>query len=137
MANRPHPFSANIGPKGPCAPTRARFVQGNIMRHVVVMAGTGAIGLMAVFLVDLLNFLYISHLHDPTLTAAIAFATSLSFVQSAVSLGMSIGLGASTGRLIGACRSHRARRQASAFLVVMVGVTLLLGCTTAFFAHRF
>ncbi|WP_237442243.1 MULTISPECIES: MATE family efflux transporter [unclassified Saccharibacter] len=135
MANRPHPLSASIGPKGPCAPTRARFVQGNIMRHVVIMAGTGAIGLMAVFLVDLLNFLYISHLHDPTLTAAIAFATSLSFVQSAVSLGMSIGLGASTGRLIGACRSHRARRQASAFLVVMVGVTLLLGCTTALFAH--
>lgn len=75
---------------------RARFVHGNIMRHVVTMAGTGAIGLMSVFFVDLLNFFYISHLNDSTLTAAIAFATSLGYVQVAVSLGMSIGLGANT-----------------------------------------
>jgi hypothetical protein len=33
----------------------ARFITGNIMHHVVVMAGTGAIGLIAVFAVDLLN----------------------------------------------------------------------------------
>ncbi|MCT6814602.1 MATE family efflux transporter, partial [Bombella apis] len=105
------------------------------MRHVVTMAGTGAIGLMAVFFVDLLNFFYISHLHDPTLTAAIAFATSLGFVQVAVSLGMSIGLGASTGRLIGACRHFRARRQASAFLVLMLAVTSTLGLITAFLAR--
>lgn len=135
MTNRLIPLSVNTSQKGPCSPTPARFVYGSIMRHVVVMAGTGAIGLMAVFIVDLLNFFYISHLHDPTLTAAIAFAMSLSFVQSAVSLGMSIGLGASTGRLIGACRPHRARHQASAFLVVMVAVTLVLGSITAVFAH--
>jgi hypothetical protein len=36
----------------------ARFVTGSIMRHVVVMAGTGAIGLIAVFAVDLLNLFY-------------------------------------------------------------------------------
>ena len=73
------------------------------MRHVVTMAGTGAIGLMAVFAVDLLNYGYISHLHDKTLTAAIAFATAISYVQVSVSIGMTIGLGACTGRLIGAC----------------------------------
>ncbi len=114
---------------------RARFVHGNIMRHVVTMAGTGAIGLMAVFFVDLLNFFYISHLNDSTLTAAIAFATSLGYVQVAVSLGMSIGLGANTGRLIGACRHFRARRQASAFLVLMLAITAALGITTALLAH--
>ena len=38
----------------------ARFVTGNIMRHVMVMAGTGAIRLMAAFAVDLLNPFYIS-----------------------------------------------------------------------------
>ncbi|WP_282799967.1 MATE family efflux transporter [Bombella apis] len=136
------PVSSPVTPAGgkesPCArqrARRARFVHGSIMRHVVTMAGTGAIGLMAVFFVDLLNFFYISHLHDPTLTAAIAFATSLGFVQVAVSLGMSIGLGASTGRLIGACRHFRARRQASAFLVLMLAVTSTLGLITAFLAR--
>lgn len=132
---KPHSTSVQPPPQSQYTFAPPRFVQGSIMRHVIVMAGTGAIGLMAVFIVDLLNFFYISRLHDPTLTAAIAFATSLSFVQSAVSLGMSIGLGASTGRLIGACRHHRARRQASAFLLVMVGITLALGTITATFAH--
>ena len=32
-----------------------RFVTGSLMRHVMVMAGTGAIGLVAVFAVDLIN----------------------------------------------------------------------------------
>lgn len=113
----------------------ARFVEGPILRHVIVMAGTGAVGLMAVFAVDLLNYFYISHLHDATLTAAIAFATALSYVQSSVSLGMSIGLGAATGRLIGARKHGRARRLASAFLCVMATITAVLGLTTALFAR--
>lgn len=115
----------------------ARFVHGSIMRHVIVMAGTGAIGLMAVFAVDLLNFWYISHLHDPALTAAIGFAAALGYVQVAVSIGMTIGLGAVIGRLIGARRTIRARRFASAFMVVMIAVTAVLGCLTAVFASAF
>ncbi|MBS1095375.1 MATE family efflux transporter [Gluconobacter wancherniae] len=104
------------------------------MRHVITMAGTGAVGLMAVFAVDLLNFGYISHLHDPALTAAIAFATSLSYVQISVAIGMTIGLGACTGRLIGACRHDEARSLASAFLLIMATVALMLGILTAVFA---
>ena len=34
---------------------RAVFVDGSLMRHVAVMTATGSIGLMAVFVVDLLN----------------------------------------------------------------------------------
>ena len=49
----------------------ARFVTGNIMRHVVVMTGTGAIGLMAVFAVDLLNLFYISLLGQRPIAAAV------------------------------------------------------------------
>ncbi|TPW34513.1 multidrug transporter [Oecophyllibacter saccharovorans] len=110
-------------------------MQGSILRHVIIMAGTGAVGLMALFVVDLLNYYYISHLHDPSLTAAIAFATSLNYVQNSVALGLSIGLGAATGRLIGARRHARARKIASAFLCLMVTVTLVLGVTTAVLAH--
>ena len=35
--------------------TKRLAITGSTMRHVVVMASTGAIGLIAVFLVDLLN----------------------------------------------------------------------------------
>ena len=109
-------------------------MQGSIMRHVITMAGTGAIGLMAVFAVDLLNYFYISHLHNPALTAAIAFATSLSYVQISVSIGMTIGLGACIGRLIGARQHAEARRLASAFIAVMVAIAAVLGILTAVFA---
>ena len=55
----------------------ARFVTGSIMRHVIVMAMAGAVGLMTIFLVDLVNLLYISLLGDPQLTAALGFATTI------------------------------------------------------------
>lgn len=134
----PEPAAPTVTASGSTDPktTRpaARFCTGDIMRHVMTMAGTGAIGLMAVFAVDLLNFFYISRLHDPNLTAAIAFTASVSYVQIAVSIGMTIGLGAVIGRMLGARRFEDARRTASAFLVVMLGVAFLLGITTAVFA---
>ncbi len=48
-----------------------RFVTGSTMRHVVVMTATGAVGLIAIFVVDFLSLLYISWLGDPRLTAAV------------------------------------------------------------------
>ena len=48
-----------------------RFVTGSPLRHVVVMASTGAIGLVAVFVVDLINLFYISRLGEQAIAAAI------------------------------------------------------------------
>ena len=47
------------------------------MRHVINMTATGSIGLIAVFLVDVLNLLYISQLGKPELAAAIGYASTL------------------------------------------------------------
>lgn len=113
----------------------ARFTHGDIRRHVFVMASTGAIGLMAVFAVDLLNFYYISHLHDPNLTAAIGFAGSISYIQIALSIGMTIGLGATIGRLLGAGRLVRARYYASCFIAFMFCISAALGVVTLIFAY--
>ena len=46
-----------------------RFVTGSIMRHVAVMASAGAIGLIAIFLVDLINLFYLSRLDNKSITA--------------------------------------------------------------------
>ena len=99
------------------------------------MAGTGALGLLAVFSVDLLNLLYISLLHDRALTAAVAFTGAVTYLQMAVSIGMSIGLGAVISRRIGAGRQDEARRIASAALVVMVAVMLAIGLGTVLLLH--
>ncbi|WP_254454697.1 MATE family efflux transporter [Acetobacter estunensis] len=117
------------------AASRACFVTGSIMRHVLVMAGTGAIGLMAVFSVDMLNMIYIAHLGDPALTAAIGFAGAVGGIQIAVSIGLTIGLGASVGREIGAGHCPLARRIASSVFLATFGVTLALGLLTALLAR--
>ena len=95
-----------------------------------MMAGTGTLGLIAVFVVDLLNLLYISMLHDRNLTAAVAFTGAVTYMQIAVSIGMSIGLGAVVSRRIGAGRIEEARRIASASMVVMAAVMLAIGLGT-------
>jgi putative MATE family efflux protein len=111
----------------------ARFVEGSTLRHVVVMAGTGAIGLIAVFAVDLLNLLYLSLLGDPRIVAAVGFAGAVGFLQFSLVIGMTIGLGAVASRAIGAGDLPGARRIAGGSLAVTLVATVLLGTVTALF----
>lgn len=109
----------------------ARFVQGSTMRHVVVMAGTGAIGLVAVFSVDLLNLFYLSLLSDPRMVAAVGFVGAVGFFQLSLSIGLVIGVGAVVSRGIGAGALHDARRIATSSFVTVLAVTALVGGATA------
>ncbi|MBE7212308.1 MAG: polysaccharide biosynthesis C-terminal domain-containing protein [Gluconacetobacter diazotrophicus] len=115
--------------------SRARFCSGSVMRHTAVMAGTGAVGLVAVFAVDLLNLLYISLLGDKGLTAAIGFTGAVGGLQLAIAIGMSIGMGAAVSRLIGAERVDEARAVASSALAAMAAVMLAVGLLTVGFLH--
>ena len=105
------------------------------MRHVVVMAGTGAIGLVAVFAVDLINLFYISLLGEQAIAAAVGFAGVVAFFHTSLSIGLMIGVTAVVSRRIGAGRLDEARRMATSSLVLMVVVTLVLGSGTALFLH--
>jgi len=111
------------------APT-PRFVTGSILRHVAVMAGTGAVGLMAVFAVDLANLFYISLLGQRPIAAAIGFAGVVGFFQTSVSIGLTIGVGAVASREIGAGRLDEARRIAAASLMLMLGISAAIGVGT-------
>ena len=107
-----------------------RFVTGSILRHVAIMAGTGAVGLMAVFAVDLANLFYISLLGQRPIAAAIGFAGVVGFFQTSVSIGLTIGVGAVASRVIGAGRLDEARRIAAASLVLMLAVSAAIGVGT-------
>ena len=113
----------------------ACFVTGSIMRHVLVMSGTGAIGLMAVFAVDMLNMIYISHLGSTALTAAIGFASAVIGLQIAVAIGLTIGISAATAREIGAGNHQEAQALASSALTVTLIVTAILGVATLIWAR--
>lgn len=110
----------------------ARFVTGSTMRHVIVMASTGAVGLIAVFAVDLINLFYISLLGEKPIAAAVGFAGVVGFLQASVAIGMMIGVGATVSREIGAGRMVEARRIASGSLLVLAAVmAVIAGITLA------
>jgi putative MATE family efflux protein len=104
----------------------ARFVAGSTMRHVVVMTATGSIGLVAIFIVDLLSLLYISWLGDPRLTAAVGFATIVLFLATSINVGLMIAIGALVSRALGAGERDRARRLAGSTCTHMALASLLV-----------
>jgi putative MATE family efflux protein len=111
--------------EAPRAPARrpAVFVTGSILRHVLVMTGSGALGLVAVFLVDFLTLLYVARLGDPQATAAVAFATQAMFIPLSLSIGMTIAVTAVVGRALGAGKVEAARRMAGASLTIVLAAS--------------
>jgi putative MATE family efflux protein len=106
-----------------------------MLRHVIVMASTGAIGLIAVFAVDLINLLYISLLGQREIAAAVGFAGTVGFFQTALSIGMTIGIGATVSRAIGAGLAGQARRVATSSLLIMVLLGVVAGGATVGFVQ--
>ncbi len=107
----------------------AVFTQGSLTRHVLVMTSTGSIGLMAIFVVDLLSLIYVSWLGDPALTAGVGFASQALFFIISINIGLSIAVTAVVARAIGAHERSSAQRLASSGLIhsfVISGVMGLL-----------
>ncbi len=80
---------------------QARFLSGNLFRHVTVMALTSSVGLMAVFAVDLINMIYISMLGQAELAAAIGYAGAILFFTSSFGIGLAVAVSAMVARAVG------------------------------------
>ena len=112
----------------------AIFLTGSIMRHVVVMTMTGAIGLMTMFGADLADLYYLSLLKDTNVTAAIGFAGILSFSNLSMSLGIGIAAAALVARNLGAGDAARAKEFATSavtFTLVVSGIYTLIAAVFA------
>jgi putative MATE family efflux protein len=97
---------------------QAKFVEGNLFRHVSVMALTSSVGLMAVFVVDLINMFYIALLGRAELAAAIGYAGAILFFTTSFGIGMTIAVGALVARALGARDPVLAREKATTGLVL-------------------
>jgi len=97
---------------------QAKFVEGNLFRHVSVMALTSSVGLMAVFVVDLITLLYIAMLGQAELAAAVGFAGAILFFTTSFGIGMAIAVGALVARALGARDPAAARARATTGLVL-------------------
>lgn len=108
----------------------APFLQGSIFKHVITMSTTNAIGLFAIFLVDLVDIYFISLLNNSALTAAIGYASAILFFTSAICIGLSIANSALVAQALGQQRPQLARQYVShltlfAFLISMFTCLLL------------
>jgi putative MATE family efflux protein len=87
-----------------------KFVTGSILRHILVMTGAGAVGLMAIFAGDLANILFLSRTGDDAVVAAVGYASSILFFSTSIGIGLSIAATALVAPAIGAGLRVRARR---------------------------
>lgn len=95
----------------------AKFLDGSLMRHITVMALTSTIGLMAVFLVDLVDMVFISMLGRDELAAAVGYSGAILFFTTSFGIGMAIAAGALVARALGTGDVAMARRRSATSLM--------------------
>lgn len=91
-------------------PEGAKFTHGSTMRHVVGASVTSAIGLVALFFVDLVDIFFIGLLGESELAAAVGFAGSLIFFTTSIAIAGSIAVTSTVSRLLGAGNEHEAKQ---------------------------
>ncbi len=115
--------------------SQARFVNGSISRHVIVMTFTSAIGLMALFLVDFADLYFLALLGETEITSAIGFAGMIAFTSLSVSIGIAIAAGALVAQNLGAGNRAAATRYATSTLTLGVAGPLLVTVIIFAFSH--
>ncbi len=86
------------------------FATGSILRHVLVMTATGALGLVSIFIAELIEMLLLSTLGDVAVVAAVGYASPLLFITMSIAIGLSVATVALVSPALGAGDRARARR---------------------------
>lgn len=117
----PHP-----APPLPSAAPQAKFTVGSINRHIGVMTASGTVGLLALFVVDLLDLFFLGMLGDMNILAALGFAGSVLYFLLALNIGLSIGAGAVVSQQIGAGDRAATQRIVTHILIISAIASLPL-----------
>jgi len=118
----------DVRPPTPLTGAAPKFASGSLLRHIFVMTGTGAFGLMAIFIGDLANLIFLSWLKDEAIVAAVGYGSSILFLTVSIGIGLSIAATSLVSPAIGARDLPRARRlSVNVFLA-----TLLVALVSSF-----
>ncbi|MCV2401435.1 MATE family efflux transporter [Marinomonas sp. C2222] len=98
-------------------PKRAKLTQGSTLKHVFSMSLTGALGLMSIFLVDLVDMFFLSMLGEKEAVAAVGFASAIIFFTISIGIAVSISATALVSKAIGSGNIDLAKRRAVNVLV--------------------
>jgi putative MATE family efflux protein len=105
---------------------QALFLKGSILKHVITMSATNAIGLSAIFMVDLVDIYFISLLENTAYTAAIGYASAIIFFITAISIGLTTANSAIVSKYIGQKRREAARRYVAHISLFSLFMTSLI-----------
>lgn len=108
---------------------KAKFVSGDIFRHIVVMSSTNAVGLTALFLVDFADLFFISLLGEAELAAAVGYAGTIAFFTTSISIGLAIAMTAMVSKAIGQQDKARAHRLVTNIMVTGFVISVLVAGT--------
>ncbi|MCB1512568.1 MAG: polysaccharide biosynthesis C-terminal domain-containing protein, partial [Hyphomicrobiaceae bacterium] len=112
------------------APQKPKFVTGSLLRHLLVMTGTGALGLVAIFVGDLANIYFLSLLEErEELIAAVGYASTVLMLMIGIGIGLAIAATSLISPALGAGLNVRARRltvNAHIWTLVVASVLALL-----------
>ncbi|WP_426035411.1 MATE family efflux transporter [Cypionkella sp. TWP1-2-1b2] len=104
---------------------QAKFVEGNLFRHIAVMSLTNSVGLMAIFSVDLINMVFISMLNQQDITAAVGYAGAILFFTTSFGIGLSIAVSALVARAVGQRNLVMAREKATNGMILGIGFGII------------
>ena len=104
---------------------QAKFLSGNLTQHIITMSMTAAVGFLALFLVDLVDMIFISMLGIDELAAAVGFAGSILFITTSISIGMAIAGGAMVAKSLGEDNPERATELLTHVLIVGVAFAIV------------
>ncbi len=105
---------------------KARFTQGSILRHIIVMTLTSALGLTFSFVIDFITLFWITQLHDSAMTAAVAIAGALMFFTVSFAIAFMIPAVALVSRSLGRGETQKAREFATGSLVLITALLLFI-----------
>jgi putative MATE family efflux protein len=107
---------------------QAHFTEGSIYKHIINMSVMSAVGLLSIFIVDLVDLYFLSLLGEIEMASAIGFSGIILFFTIAISIGIMIAMGALVAKAIGAKKIEEARQ----FTVNIFVICLVLGFVVGF-----
>ena len=108
---------------------QAHYTQGSIYKHIINMSVMSAVGLLSIFVVDLVDLYFLSLLGEIEMASAVGFAGTILFFTIAISIGLMIAMGALVAREIGAKNTEAAKY----FFVNILVICMLIGSLVGFF----
>ncbi len=106
---------------------QAHYTQGSIYKHIISMSVMSAIGLLSIFIVDLVDLYFLSLLGEIEMASAVGFAGTVLFFTIAISIGLMIAMGALVSKAIGARDIVAAKQYTVNILAVCIIVGSVLG----------